>query len=79
MGWYIKYHYKGPFISTQSGAMYGHAINMDMRTQRQHSIKMWYGGVKNGRLRHKQLARSIGGTRHAHTRVAYCCCCAAGL
>ena len=56
MGWYINYYYKVPYISAQSGVSYGHATTMDMRTQRQHSRKMWYGGVTNGRPRHKQLA-----------------------
>ena len=37
------------------------ARSMDMRTQRQHSIYMWCGGVTKDRLRHKQPAAACRG------------------
>ena len=51
---------KGSYITTQIGALYGHA--MDMRTQRQHSKNMGYGGVTNGTLRSKQSATTTAAT-----------------
>ena len=61
------------------------ARSMGMRRQRQHSRNMWYCGVINDRLRHKQLAAAYHSEdtpscAHAYIHgVANCCCCAAGL
>ena len=69
MGGHINYYYEGHFFPVQSSAIYGHA--MDMRKQRQHSRNVWYGGVTNGRLRHKQVAAAYSeDTPCAH---AWCC------
>ena len=58
------------------------ARSMDMRRQQQHNRNMWYGRVKNDRLRHKQLAAAKRGHIIMRTYihgVANCCCCAARL
>ena len=60
---------KGSYITAQIGAIYVHA--MDMRTQRQHSRNMGYGGVANGTLRPKESA-ILQQQPNAH-RVAGCC------
>ena len=65
MGWYINYYLKGSYNTAQIDAIYGHA--MEMRTKRQHSGNMKYGGVTNGTLRsNNQLLQQ---QPHAH-RVA---------
>ena len=51
MGWYINYHQKVFYIDARIGAIYGHG--MEMRTTRQHSGNLGYGGVTNGTLRSK--------------------------
>ena len=48
-------------MTAQIVAIYGHA--MDMRTQRQHSTNMGYGGVTNGPLRSKQSTTTTAATR----------------
>ena len=69
MGLYINYDQKGSYITDQTGAIYGHAI--EMRPKRRHTRNMGYDGVKNTTLRSKnQLLQQ---QPHAHT-VAGCCC-----
>ena len=74
MGWYINLYHKVPYIYIQVGAIYGHAI--EVRTKRQHSRNLGYGGVTNRTLRSKnQLLQQ---QPHAHG-VAGCCFWGAGL
>ena len=65
--WYINYYLKCSYTTARIIAIYGHA--MEMRTKRQHSGNMEYGGVTNGTLRlNNQLLQQ---QPHAH-RVAGC-------
>ena len=45
----LHYNQKGSYITAQISSIYGHA--KEMRTKRQHSGNMRYGGVTNGTLR----------------------------
>ena len=76
MGWYINYHQKVPILPPKMArsAIYGRAI--EMRSKRQHTTNMGYGGVTNATLRSKnQLLQQ---QPHAHGVVG-CCCWGAGL
>ena len=70
----MNYHQKCSYITDQIGAIYGHAI--EMRSKRQHTRNMGYGGVTNATLRSKnQLLQQ---QPHAYGVVG-CCCWGAGL
>ena len=74
IGWLIKYNKKGSYITAQIGAIYGYAI--EMRSKRQDTRNMGYGGVTNVTLRSKNQV--LQQHPHAH-RVEGCCRWAEGL
>ena len=49
MGWFIYHYQKVAYIAAQIVSIYGDA--MKMRTKRQHSRNLGYGGVTNATLR----------------------------